>query len=77
VDIKQNAQNTHYTTLRQYEAQEILLRRRNKIITGSRGMEGPRREIEGREKKGGQDQMWEEMGEKYRGSIAVLDWEQG
>jgi hypothetical protein len=45
----------------------ILLRMENKIIMGGRGREEPVREREGKE-KGGQDQVWEEIGEKYRGS---------
>ena len=45
----------------------ILFRRGNKIITGSREREGPGREREGEGKGGGQDQVWEETGEKYRG----------
>jgi hypothetical protein len=45
----------------------VILRRGNKIIMGCRGREGPEREREG-EGKRGQDQVWEEMGEKYRGS---------
>ena len=45
----------------------ILHRRGNKIITGDIEREGPeRKRVEGR--KGGQDQVWEGTGEKYRGS---------
>jgi hypothetical protein len=44
-----------------------LLRRGNKIIMGGRWREEPGRE-RGRRKKTGQGQVWEEMGEKYRGS---------
>jgi hypothetical protein len=46
----------------------ISLRRRNNIFMGCRGMEGPewKRGREG--KKGGQDQVWEEKGEKSRES---------
>ena len=43
----------------------VLLRRVRKIITGGRGREGSGREIR-RGKRGGQDQVWEEMGEMFR-----------
>jgi hypothetical protein len=45
-----------------------ILRRGNKIILGGRRREGPGRQRGGGRKKGGesQDQVWEEMGEKYR-----------
>jgi hypothetical protein len=72
------AQNTHNTTHRPYETQEegrphqnvnatVLLKRRNKIISGSReskvsgrerGWRGKRRTV----------RIQEEVGEKYRGS---------
>jgi hypothetical protein len=45
----------------------ILLRRGNKVIIGGRKREEPGREKEGREKEG-QHQVWEESGEKSRGS---------
>ena len=44
----------------------ILFRRGNKIIMGDKGKDLGGRE-EGEEKRR-QDQVWEEMGEKYRGS---------
>ena len=46
----------------------VLLRRGNKIIKGSRGWEGlgRKRGVEG--EKEGQNQVWEEMEEMYRGS---------
>ena len=46
----------------------VLLRRGNKIIKGSRGWEGlgRKRGVEG--EKEGQNQVWEEMEEVYRGS---------
>jgi hypothetical protein len=45
-----------------------LLRRGNKIIKGRRGWEGlGRKRGEGGE-KGGQEQVWEETEEMYRGS---------
>jgi hypothetical protein len=44
----------------------ILLRRGKKIIIGGRGKEDFGGKGRGRE-KGGQDQVWEVMGEKYRG----------
>jgi hypothetical protein len=44
----------------------ILYRRWNKIIMGDKGKDLGGRE-EGEEKRR-QDQVWEEMGEKYRGS---------
>ena len=44
----------------------ILYRRCNKIIMGDKGKDLGGRE-EGEEKRR-QDQVWEEMGEKYRGS---------
>jgi hypothetical protein len=39
----------------------VLLRRVNKIILGGRGRERP-----GGRRRGRQDQLWEETGEKYR-----------
>jgi hypothetical protein len=46
----------------------ILHRRGNKMITGGRGRVGPGGEKRGRRKNGGQDQVLEGTGEKYRGS---------
>jgi hypothetical protein len=45
----------------------VLLRRGNKIIKGSRGWEGlgRKRRVGGEKRK---KQVWEEMGEMYRGS---------
>jgi hypothetical protein len=41
----------------------VLLRKGSKIITGGGGLGRKRRGVEG---KGGQDQVWEGMGEMYR-----------
>jgi hypothetical protein len=61
-----------YTKLKKKEDQSVdasdLLRRRNKIVTGGRGWKELGRKTGGREEKGKQDQVWEEMGEIYRGS---------
>jgi hypothetical protein len=47
----------------------ILLRRGDKIITkGGKERKEPGRKRGGRRKKGGQDQVWEETGDNYRGS---------
>jgi hypothetical protein len=46
----------------------VLLRRGNKVITGGRGWEGLGRKRRGEGRKGGQDQVWEEMGDRYRAS---------
>ena len=46
----------------------VLLRRGNKIIKGSRGWEGLGRKRGGGGEKEGQNQVWEEMEEMYRGS---------
>ena len=46
----------------------VLLRRGNKIIMGGRGWEGHKRKREEGGGKGGQDQVWKEMREMYRGS---------
>ena len=46
----------------------VLLRRGNKIIKGSRGWEGLGRKRRGGGEKEGQNQVWEEMEEMYRGS---------
>ena len=46
----------------------VLLRRRNKIIKGSRGWEGLERERRGGRENEGQNRVWEEMEEMYRGS---------
>jgi hypothetical protein len=45
----------------------VLLRRGKKIIPGGKGMEGSERERGGGVKKG-QDQVWEEIEERYKGS---------
>jgi hypothetical protein len=39
-----------------------------RTITGGRGKERPGKERGGRRKRGGQDQVLEDTGEKYRGS---------
>ena len=61
-----------YTKLKKKEDQSVdasdLLRRGNKIVTGGRGWKELGRKTGGREEKGKQDQVWEEMGEIYRGS---------
>ena len=70
--------NTQNATHRPYEIQEeriahhgvdaiVLLRMGKKIISGGGGREGSGRKG-GRMGKGRSDQIWEEMGEKYRGS---------
>jgi hypothetical protein len=46
----------------------ILLKRGNKIIMGGRGSEGSGRKRVGGGKRGWQYQVWEETGEKSRGS---------
>ena len=67
-----------HATHRPYETQEerspyqsventVLLRRRKKIILGSRGRERSGRD-RGKEGKGGAVQIWEEIGEKYMDS---------
>ena len=45
----------------------VLLRRGDKIIKGTRGWEGLERETGGTGKEG-QNHVWEEMGEMYKGS---------
>jgi hypothetical protein len=46
----------------------ILFRRGNKMIMGDRGWAGLVRKRGGGGNKKGQDQVWEEMGEKHRGT---------
>ena len=46
----------------------VLLKRGNKIITGGRGWERIERKRGDGEEKRRHEQMWEEMGEIYRGS---------
>ena len=75
MDIRQRVWNTHDTTHGPHEAQKegrprvdvsVLLRRRNKIIKGSRGWEELGRKRGGGGEKEGQNQVWEEM---YRGTV--------
>jgi hypothetical protein len=76
VHISSNAQNTHATTHRPYEANKkegqsvdssIPLRIRKKVITGDKGREGPGWVREGEVKKEEQDLVWEKTKEKSRG----------
>jgi hypothetical protein len=46
----------------------VLLRRGNNISKGSKGWGGLGRKEEGEEDKEGQNPVWEEMKEMYRGS---------
>lgn len=51
----------------------ILHKRGNKVITGGRGRKGAGRERGGGGEKGGQDQVLEEAGEKYRESVNWIE----
>jgi hypothetical protein len=63
-------QLTDYLELKKKEDQSMdasnLHRMGNKIVTGGRRREGPRRERGGGGEKEGQDQVLEGTGEKYR-----------
>jgi hypothetical protein len=68
VDIGQKVWNIQDRKHRSYAAQEegqsnvdasVLLKTRNKIITGDRGMEMPGRKKGGEGKRGRHDQLWE------------------
>jgi hypothetical protein len=52
----------------QREDASVLLGRGNKIIKGRRWWEGHGRKRRGGGEKEGQNQVWEEMEEMYRGS---------
>jgi hypothetical protein len=75
--LRQRAWNTHDTTHRPHEAQRkkdqrvdasVLLRRGNSIIKRSREWEGFGRNRGGGGGKQGQNLVWEEMEQMYRGS---------
>ena len=63
-------QLTDYMKLNKKEDQSVVLWSylEGKQNNHRRGREGPRRERRGRKKQEGQDQVWEETGEKYRES---------
>ena len=65
-------QLTDHMKLKRKEDQRVdasvLLRRGNKIIKGSRGWKELGRKRRGGGQKEGQNQVWEEMEEMYRGS---------
>ena len=82
MDKRQRTWNTHNTTHGPHEAQEerrpkvddsVLLKKWNNIIKGSRGWE---EEMRGNGKVG-QNQVWDDMGEKSRGISSSLEMGRG